>query len=175
MNHQTPYQRRSLYAFINDEEFRNFDALVRKMQFASTSAYLTAVVRVTLYGWQTNYHAPEKDLAPETAAWIAWHKNRMGECDRLRQTYFDILSDLAFPVIASRGGQLAYHLLQAEIEAEMAERTGIIPSREQLKHWTQIYETIYAEQLGSYRADLVREAAREEEEYQFREPEAVHD
>ncbi|MCZ0861585.1 hypothetical protein O0S10_10210 [Methanocorpusculum sp. MG] len=163
MNHQTPHQRRSLYAFINDEEYQNFDTIIKKMQFPSTSAYLTAIIRVTLYGWQTKYHVPSGDLDPATADWIAWHKNRMTKEDRLRQTYFDILTDLAFPVIASRGAQLAFHLLQNEIETAMADRTGLIPSHEQLKTWTQIYETIHAEQLGRHRADLALEVVRESE------------
>ncbi|MCQ2355851.1 MAG: hypothetical protein MJ014_02350 [Methanocorpusculum sp.] len=62
------------------------------MQFPSTSAYLTAIILVTLYGWAGKYHAPPEDLEPVTAAWIAWHKSRVTAEDRLRQTFFDILS-----------------------------------------------------------------------------------
>jgi hypothetical protein len=133
------------------------------MAFTSTSAYITAVCRTTLYGWHTSYHTPDQDLNPETAAWIAWHKSRMTKEDGLRQTFFDVLTDLAFPVIAARGAQLALHLLQTDIETAMAERTGIIPSYEQLKTWMQVYETIHAEELGRHRADLARDTAQETE------------
>jgi len=45
----------------------------------------------------------------------------------------------------------------------MAERTGIIPSYEQLKTWMQVYETIHAEELGRHRADLARDTTQETE------------
>ncbi|MCZ0860918.1 hypothetical protein O0S10_06720 [Methanocorpusculum sp. MG] len=155
--------RKHLYAFLNDEEYHTLTTLIGRMEFPTLSAYITAVCRTTLYGWQTKYHVPSGELDPETADWIAWHKNHMTKEDRLRQTYFDILTDLAFPVIASRGAQLAFHLLQNEIETAMAEQAGMLPSYDQLKTWTQVYETIHAEQLGRHRADLARDTAQETE------------
>jgi len=146
---------------LTDEEYQTLGTLIRRMGFANRKAYITAVCRATLYGWQTKYQTPDTELDPETAAWIAWHKSRMTTEDQLRQTFFDILTDLAFPVIASRGGQLAFHLLQTDIETAMAERTGIVPTFACMKTWTQIYETIHAEPLGRHRADLARETAQE--------------
>ena len=163
MHHPTPLPRKYLYAFLSEEEYHDLCTIIRTMAFPSTSAYITAVCRTTLYGWHTNYHTPEQDHNPETAAWIAWHKNRMTKEDGLRQTFFDVLTDLAFPVIAARGAQLAFHLLQSEIETAMAERTGIVPSFDCMKTWMQIYETIHAEELGRHRADLARDTARETE------------
>ena len=81
----------------------------------------------------------------------------------LRQTYFDVLTDLAFPVIASRGAQLAFHLLQSDIETALAERTGIVPSYDCMKTWTQVYETIHAEEPGRHRADLALDGIQESE------------
>ena len=162
----TPIQlhtRKHLYALLTDEEYQTLDTLIHRMGFPHKIAYLTAVCRTTLYGWQTKYHVPSGELDPETADWIAWHKNHMTKEDLLRQTYFDILTDLAFPVIASRGAQLAFHLLQNEIETAMAEQAGMLPSYDQLKTWTQIYETIHAEELGRHRAGLARDTAQETE------------
>ena len=161
MNQKNYPQRRSLYAVLTSEEYQNLGHIVKKLQFPSTSSYLTAVCHTTLYGWHTCCHIPDADLDPVTSTWIRWQKARMQEEDRLRQTYFDLLSDLAFPVIAARGAQLAFHLLENEIETALAERTGCIPPADQLKNWTRIYETIYAEELGKHRAGLLRETTEE--------------
>lgn len=155
--------RKHLYVFLTDDEYQTLDTLIHRMGFPHKIAYITAVCHTTLYGWHAKYHAPDADLDPLTAEWIAWHKNRIAAEDELRQACFDILSDLAFPVIAARGAQHAFHLLQNEIETALAERTGIIPPYDQLKTWIQVYETIYAEELGRHRADLRRETAREHE------------
>ena len=160
MNSIQSSSRKCLYVTLTDDEYQTLDTLIHRMGFPHKIAYITAVARVTLYGWHTKYHASDADLDPLTADWIAWHKNRVTKEDRLRQTYFDILSDLAFPVIAARGAQLAFHLLQNEIEAAMAERTGLIPSYDCMKTWIQIYETINAEELSRHRADLARDTAR---------------
>ncbi|MDR0980439.1 MAG: hypothetical protein LBL85_01410 [Methanocalculaceae archaeon] len=164
MNHQNPSPRKYLYALLSEEEYTNLCTIIRKMAFPSTSAYITAVCRTTLYGWQTKHQTPDPELDPKTAAWILWHKSRMTAEDELRQQFFNVLTDLAFPVIASRGGQLAFHLLQAEIETAMAERTGIVPTFACMKTWMQIYETIHAEPLGRHRAGLAREATEEAEQ-----------
>ena len=153
--------KRHAYTHLTEEEYQQLDELIRHQGFTTRTAYLTAVARVTLYGWQTKYHLPSGELDPVTAAWITWHKSRVTAEDQLRQTYFDILNDLAFPVIAARGAQLAFHLLRDEIETAMAERTGIVPSFDCMKTWTQVYETIHAEELGRHRADLTRDAARD--------------
>jgi len=164
MNTPSASTRKHLYAFIDDEEYQALTTLIRRMEFPTLSAYFTAVARVTLYGWQTKYQTPDPELDPKTAAWITWHKSRMTAEDELRQQFFTVLTDLAFPVIASRGGQLAFHLLQAEIETAMAERTGIVPTFACMKTWMQIYETIHAEPLGRHRAGLAREATEEAEQ-----------
>ncbi|MDE2518552.1 MAG: hypothetical protein O0W93_03945 [Methanocorpusculum sp.] len=155
--------RQHTYTNLTDEEYRAFGDFVRRAGFPTKSAYFTAVVRVSIYRPHLDYHTPPDELDPTTLAWIQHWKNSMTTEDRLRQTYFDILTDLAFPVIASRGAQLAFHLLQNEIETAMAEQAGMLPSYDQLKTWTQIYETIHAEELGRHRADLALEVVRESE------------
>ena len=164
MNSQPSPTRKYLYAFLTDEEYKDFCTVIRTMAYPTTSAYITAVARVTLYGWHTRYHAAADDLDPATAAWIAWHQRRMTAEDTLRQQFFDVLTDLAFPVIAARGAQLAFHLLQTEIETALAERCGLVPSYDCMKTWTQVYETIYRQQLDEHRAGLARESSREREQ-----------
>ena len=107
--------KRHAYTHLTEDEYQQLDALIRHQGFTNRTAYLTAVARVTLYGWQTKYHLSPGELNPATAEWIAWHKSRITAEDRLRQTYFDVLTDLAFPVIASRGAQLTFHLLQVSM------------------------------------------------------------
>ncbi|HJK77700.1 MAG TPA: hypothetical protein O0Y06_08825 [Methanocorpusculum sp.] len=172
--------RQHTYTNLTEEEYRAFGDFVRRAGFPTKSAYFTAVVRVSIYRCHRDYHTPSEKLDPTTLAWIQHWKNSMTAEDELRQTYFDVLTELAFPVIASRGGQLAFHLLQTEIECEMADRTGTIPPYEQMKTWTQVYETIHAEELGRHRADLARDAARETErlrqqEDPYREHEVIYE
>lgn len=155
--------KRHAYTHLTEDEYQQLDALILHQRFTNRTAYLTAVARVTLYGWQTKYHLPPGEFDPVTAEWITWHKSRMTAEAELRQTYFVVLTDLAFPVIASRGAQLAFHLLQSDIEKALAERTGTVPSYDCMKTWTQAYETIHAEQLGRHRAGLALDVVRESE------------
>ena len=135
----------------------------KKMGFQNRSAYYTAVTRITLYGWHAGSRTQDGELDPDSAAWIAYRKTVADAEDNLRQAYFDILTDLAFPVIATRGGQRAFHLLQQEIENAVADQTGIVPSYDQMQHWMQIYETIFERQLAEHRTSLNYEARIEEE------------
>ena len=168
MKHQRP-SRKYLYAFLTDEEYTGLCTLIREMAFPSTSAYITAVARVTLYGWHTNYHAPQDPIESAAAEWIAYRKSIMQDEERLRQKYFDVLTELAFPVIATRGGQRAFHLLEQEIENAVADHAGIVPSYDQMQYWMQIYETIFERQLAEHRTNLNYEARLEEERCRLQE------
>ena len=161
----TPMKRHA-YTHLTLQEYQQLDQHIQHQGFPNRTAYFTAVARVTLYGWHTNYHTPESRLDPETLAWITWHKHRMTQEDQLRQQFFDIITDLAFPVIAARGSQTAWDLLQNELQNQLAQQTGTLPSYQQLKTWIQTYETIHAEALGRHRADLIRENARQTEQHQ---------
>lgn len=161
----TPMKRHA-YTHLTLQEYQQLDQHIQHQGFPNRTAYFTAVARVTLYGWHTDYHTPESRLDPETLAWITWHKHRMTQEDQLRQQFFDIITDLAFPVIAARGSQTAWDLLQNELQNQLAQQTGTLPSYQQLKTWIQTYETIHAEALGRHRADLIRENARQTEQHQ---------
>ena len=155
--------KRHTYTLLTEKEYETLGDLIRKMGFASRSAYFTAVSRVTLYGHHTKTTAPQGELDPDSAAWIAYRKTVADAEDNLRQEYFDVLTNLAFPVIATRGGQRAFHLLHQEIENAVADHAGIVPSYDQMQHWMQIYETIFARQLAEHRTSLNYEARIEEE------------
>lgn len=57
----------------------------------------------------------------------------------------------------------AFHLRQQDLENEMADRAGLVPSYDQMKQYTKIYETIYHPQLAEHRAALNKEKRRNEE------------
>ncbi|MDV0444316.1 hypothetical protein [Methanorbis rubei] len=155
--------KRHAYTNLTDEEYQNLGKLVKNMGYQSRSAYYTAVSRVTLYGCHAAKHHITGDLDPPTIQWIAARRSAALAHDLMWQTYFDILSELAFPVIASRGAQTAYELLFSELQSAMTERLGRIPTIEQMRVWIQAYETTYADQLAEHRAELNRELRQEVE------------
>ncbi|MDU9376838.1 hypothetical protein McpSp1_14720 [Methanocorpusculaceae archaeon Sp1] len=163
------YVRKTLYAVLTDKEYCTFGELIHRMGFANKTAYLTSVIQHSLYGYHVRFSIPAGELDPDAGAWIQYRKRMMQDEDRLRQNYFDVLTDLAFPVIATRGGQRAFHLLEQEITDAVADRAGIVPTGDQMRYWMQVYETIFAEQLAEYRTNLNYEARIAEERERMQE------
>ena len=145
--------RHSAYLNITKEEADALDRKLHRNGFANRTEYFTACAHVTLYG---RLIAGEKTLHPQVTTWIA----DVGTCGRttekLQQAFIELLHELAFPVIAARGGDAALTLLAEDLRAEMYERTGNVPTPAAMGDWMPVFENIYRPELLSFRAEQYR-------------------
>ena len=81
------------------------------------------------------------------------------------QTFFAVIDDIAFPVIAMRGIAPVYTFLLDDIRRELYNRSRFVPSDETMKNWLKIYANIRRPQLLEYEAEIRRQRYLEEEAY----------
>ncbi len=145
--------RITTYLNITETEIKRLDTIIERLGFSSRTEYFTACVHVTLYGKSAE---EKRNPDPFTTAWI----ETLGEItDRtlfMQETFIDILHELAFPVIAARGGTAALTLLADDIRTVMLERCDAVPTTAEMEEWTKIFENIFRSELISYRTDQYR-------------------
>ena len=142
MNHH----RLSLSANITPDEAHTLDTILHAAGFANRTDYLTALLHTTIHGENTRTRTTPP---PATAAWIAAVRDIAETHDAVLAATLAAFDDLAFPVIAMRGGKDALAALRQEIEAFVLDRCGVLPGAGDLELCMNIYQNIK-------RPDLIR-------------------
>lgn len=146
--------RLTTYLTISETESKTLDALIKDLGFTSRTEYFTAVAHVAIYGpFADNQNNPGQ---PATT----WIKTLTGDRDTTltqQETFMDILHEIAFPVIAARGGEHTLTLIAGDLKTAMLDRCGAIPTNAQMKEWTTIFENIFRPELTRYRTTQYRD------------------
>ena len=136
------------YANLTPAETEKLDELAETLGYASRTHLYTAIAHILLYG---------------DAAEFVRQNNRKTELTRRMSVFFNILDELAFPVIALRGIAPVYTFLLDDIRRELFNRTDAVPTDETLKHWLKIYANINRTRLDEYCDEIRRQHYIEEE------------
>ena len=136
------------YANLTPIETEKLDELAETLGYASRTHLYTAIAHILIYG---------------DAAELNRQNNRKTELTRRMSVFFNILDELAFPVIALRGIAPVYTFLLDDIRRELFNRTDAVPTDETLKHWLKIYANINRTRLDEYCDEIRRQHYIEEE------------
>ena len=136
------------YANLTPIETEKLDEIADTLGYQSRTDLYTAAAHILLYG---------------DAAEFVRQNNRKTVLTRRMKVFFDIVDELAFPVIALRGIAPVYTFLQDDIRRELFNRTDAVPTDETLKHWLKIYANINRTRLDEYCDEIRRQHYIEEE------------
>jgi hypothetical protein len=138
------------YARVNvtEKELAQIDEIAECLGYTNRTELYTACIHILLYG-QGNT--------------LLLNHQRTKECSSEMQTFFAVIDDIAFPVIAMRGIAPVYTFLLDDIRRELYNRSRFVPSDETMKNWLKIYANIRRPQLLEYEAEIRRQRYIEEE------------
>jgi hypothetical protein len=138
------------YARVNvtEKELAQIDEIAECLGYTNRTELYTACIHIILYG-QGNT--------------LLLNHQRTKECSSEMQTFFAVIDDIAFPVIAMRGIAPVYTFLLDDIRRELYNRSRFVPSDETMKNWLKIYANIRRPQLLEYEAEIRRQRYIEEE------------
>ena len=138
------------YARVNvtDKELAQIDEIAECLGYTNRTELYTACIHILLYG-QGNT--------------LLLNHQRTKECSSEMQTFFAVIDDIAFPVIAMRGIAPVYTFLLDDIRRELYNRSRFVPSDETMKNWLKIYANIRRPKLLDYEAEIRRQRYIEEE------------
>lgn len=138
------------YARVNvtEKELAQIDEIAECLGYTNRTELYTACIHILLYG-QGNT--------------LLLNHQRTKECSSEMQTFFAVIDDIAFPVIAMRGIAPVYTFLLDDIRRELYNRSRFVPSDETMKNWLKIYANIRRPQLLEYEAEIRRHRYIEEE------------
>ena len=136
------------YENLTPIETEKLDEIADTLGYQSRTDLYTAAAHILLYG---------------DAAEFVRQNNRKTVLTRRMKVFFDIVDELAFPVIALRGIAPVYTFLLDDIRRELFNRTDAVPTDETLKHWLKIYANINRTRLDEYCDEIRRQHYIEEE------------
>ena len=140
------------YARVNvtEKELEQIDKIAENLGYPNRTELYTACIHILLYGEGNT---------------LLLNHQRTKECSSEMQTFFAVIDDIAFPVIAMRGIAPVYTFLLDDIRRELFNRTDTVPTDETLKHWLKIYTNINRTRLDEYCDEIRRQRYIEEEAY----------
>ncbi|MDR0980978.1 MAG: hypothetical protein LBL85_04285 [Methanocalculaceae archaeon] len=127
------------YIAVSENEAQLLDKKLEQTPFESRTDFLTACPRVFLYGNSTD---KTRTPGPLMENWLGNLHDAAAVREQIRETYFNLLHELAFPAIAMRGSRTAYRLLRKDLERGMLERCGMIPPAEEMEPLARIIRWI---------------------------------
>lgn len=139
--------RIAINAHTNPEELKIFDAVLEACNFATRTDYITAVLKTTVYG--TSDTSPS--LPPHLRSWIDGIRTATQNHDTLLQTAIAVFDELAFPIIAMRGCDIAARQISPELEEAIFTRCGMIPGPGDLRNYLSTYSLLRRPDLLQYR------------------------
>ena len=145
---ERPNSRKYARVNVTDKELAQIDEIAECLGYTNRTELYTACIHILLYG--------------DTAEFVR-QNNRKTELTRRMSVFFNILDELAFPVIALRGIAPVYTFLLDDIRRELFNRTDAVPTDETLKHWLKIYANINRTRLDEYCDEIRRQHYIEEE------------
>jgi len=139
------------YARVNvtEKELEQIDKIAENLGYPNRTELYTACIHILLYGEGNT---------------LLLNHQRTKECSSEMQTFFAVIDDIAFPVIAMRGIAPVYTFLLDDIRRELYNRSQFVPSDETMKNWLKIYANIRRPQLLNYETEIRRQRYIEEEE-----------
>ena len=139
------------YARVNvtEKELEQIDKIAENLGYPNRTELYTACIHILLYGEGNT---------------LLLNHQRTKECSSEMQTFFAVIDDIAFPVIAMRGIAPVYTFLLDDIRRELYNRSQFVPSDETMKNWLKIYANIRRPHLLEYEADIRRRQYLEEQE-----------
>ncbi|MBQ4134055.1 MAG: hypothetical protein IJD66_00920 [Methanocorpusculum sp.] len=140
------------YARVNvtEKELEQIDKIAENLGYPNRTELYTACIHILLYGEGNT---------------LLLNHQRTKECSSEMQTFFAVIDDIAFPVIAMRGIAPVYTFLLDDIRRELYNRSQFVPSDETMKNWLKIYANIRRPQLLNYETEIRRQRYIEEETY----------
>jgi len=140
------------YARVNvtEKELEQIDKIAENLGYPNRTELYTACIHILLYGEGNT---------------LLLNHQRTKECSSEMQTFFAVIDDIAFPVIAMRGIAPVYTFLLDDIRRELYNRSQFVPSDETMKNWLKIYANIRRPQLLNYETEIRRQRYIEEEAY----------
>ncbi|MBQ2772317.1 MAG: hypothetical protein IJE95_06360 [Methanocorpusculum sp.] len=138
------------YARVNvtEKELEQIDKIAENLGYPNRTELYTACIHILLYGEGNT---------------LLLNHQRTKECSSEMQTFFAVIDDIAFPVIAMRGIAPVYTFLLDDIRRELYNRSQFVPSDETMKNWLKIYANIRRPQLLNYETEIRRQRYIEEE------------
>lgn len=143
------YSRKYARVNVTEKELALIDEIAESLGYTSRSELYTACIHILLYGEGNT---------------LLLNHQRTKECTKEMQTFFAVLDDTAFPVIAMRGIAPVYTFLLDDIRRELYNRSRFVPADETMKNWLKIYANIRRPELLEYEADVRRRQYLEEQE-----------
>ena len=141
-------KRAYAYANLTAHETAKLDEIAETLGYQSRTQLYTAAAHILIYG---------------DAAELNRQNKRKTELQKRMNAFFDIVDELAFPVIALRGIAPVYTFLLDDIRREFFARTDAVPADTTMKNWLKIYANINRVRLDEYCDELRRQRYLEEE------------
>ena len=134
--------------------------IAEKLGYASRTELVTALLRALIYAKPFRKDTEELNniLTLET------------ELDKLRESFFSVIEEYAFPVLAMHGPDYTYRALYAELKTWMYQKSGAVPQDADMKEWIRLYSAIKKGDIIRYR--IARTTEQFAEEYDDKENEA---
>lgn len=130
--------RKHFYIHLTEPENETFLNILRDAGIPNHTDYFAALAKATIYGIDPIDRT-------QKIRQLSSHKNRIEE------TFFALLTEIAFPVIAMKNAATAVRLLETELRNEMYERCGTVPTPAEMQRLAKLYETIFHPELLIYR------------------------
>ena len=146
--------RIATYIAVSENEAQLLDKKLEQTPFESRTDFLTACTRVFLYGKYTDKTRTPGSLMED---WLGNLHDVVTIREKIRETCFDLLHELAFPAIAMRGSRTAYRLLKKDLERGMLERCGMIPPADEMETLVRIFEEIHMPEIIRHRTETLKE------------------
>ena len=152
--------RITCYVNVTEEEMKIADRIAEKLGYTSRTEILTALVQSLIYGEPFRKETRELNaiLTADT------------ELSAIRDAFFAILDEYAFPVIAMHGPDYACRALSDDLKAWMYQRCKAVPQDAEMKEWVRLYYTVKKGDIIRYR--IAQTTAQFAEEYEEKENEA---
>lgn len=136
--------RRHIYTLLNEQENTKLEKIIKNAGFKTRTDYFTACALLTIHGENTGH-------------WIEKIRKLQTKKHQLEQTFFDLLTETSFPIIAMKGSETTFRALAETLQKEFFERTGAAVSKDKIKRLIEIYAMIHAPDLQEYRDEICRE------------------
>ena len=153
-------KRINCYVNVTEEEMKIADRIAEKLGYTSRTEILTALVQALIYAEPFRKETRELNsiLTAET------------ELSAIRDAFFEILEEYAFPVVAMHGPDYACRVLADDLKAWMYQKCHAVPQDTEMKEWVRLYYSLKKGDIIRYR--IAQTTAQFAEEYAEKENEA---
>jgi len=137
---------------MTDDEMKIIDRIAEKLGYASRTELVTALLRCLIHA---------KPFRKETAELNSILTAGV-ELSAIRDVFFDVIDQYAFPVIAMHGADYTYRVLAEDIKAWMYQKCGAVPLDSDIKEWMKIYAAVKKGEIIRYRIEQTTKTFAEE-------------